>query len=98
MEEMTRELYAGGKLGHLKLFVQKVSPTKAPQIVGTLIDLGLDSQRICEIINPLGAAVFAQDATFVSRLIHECERRDQLAILQPWLQVSLNQLSLAQHA
>mmetsp|Transcript_41068 Transcript_41068/g.102128 ORF Transcript_41068/g.102128 Transcript_41068/m.102128 type:complete len:469 (+) Transcript_41068:1890-3296(+) len=91
-EEMTRKLHEHGKHGHLKLYIQKVNPTKAPQVVATLLGVGFDPQRLRDMLAPIGAKAFAGDPTFIPRLIRAFEERDLLATLQPWLQVQVETL------
>ena len=83
--EMATLFYTQRRLGHVTLYVQKVHPAAAPQVVGALLDAGLEPPRVAELIAPLGLRELGRDATVAARLVEACEARGQLSLLQPWL-------------
>ncbi|KAL3901077.1 MAG: hypothetical protein SGPRY_012342, partial [Prymnesium sp.] len=93
VEEMSSLLHSHSKHGHLKLYVQKLSPHQAPTVAAALLDAGCDGGRICEILGrpspPLPSPSSpppTEETSVVARVIEAFESRDQLPALEPWLQ------------
>ena len=83
--EMATILHERRQHRHLALYVQRVNPTRAPQILGALLDAGCEPARAAELISSLNSAELARDPSLAARLIAACDDRGQLSMLQGWL-------------
>ena len=90
--EMAAIFHSQGKLKHLALYVSKVNPAAAPQIVGGLLDAGADPATVAQMLTPIDASELGKDATLATRLIATCEEREQLGLLKPWLEARADDL------
>jgi clathrin heavy chain len=80
IDELTEYLYLNSLLQYIEVYVTKVSPTKTPQVVGKLFDLGANEDFIKRILMAVGTACP------VDELVEFAETRNRLRLLQPWLE------------
>mmetsp|Transcript_32005 Transcript_32005/g.47250 ORF Transcript_32005/g.47250 Transcript_32005/m.47250 type:complete len:1732 (+) Transcript_32005:118-5313(+) len=80
VDELTEYLYLNSLLQYVEVYVTKVSPTKTPQVVGKLFDLGANEDFIKRILMAVGTACP------VDELVEIAETRNRLRLLQPWLE------------
>mmetsp|Transcript_46155 Transcript_46155/g.70589 ORF Transcript_46155/g.70589 Transcript_46155/m.70589 type:complete len:1732 (-) Transcript_46155:57-5252(-) len=80
VDELTEYLYLNSLLQYIEVYVTKVSPTKTPQVVGKLFDLGANEDFIKRILMAVGTACP------VDELVEIAETRNRLRLLQPWLE------------
>lgn len=80
VDELTDYLYNNSLLQYIEVYVTKVSPTKTPQVVGKLFELGANEDFIKRILMAVGTACP------VDELVEIAETRNRLRLLQPWLE------------
>eukprot|EP00736_Rhodelphis_marinus_P012217 Rmarinus@m.21906 len=80
VEELTHYMYNNNMLKFIEGYVQKVNPSKTPQVVGALLDLDCQEEFVKELINSVGRMAP------VAELVEEVEKRNRLKILLPWLE------------
>jgi len=80
VDELAEYLYLNSLLQYIEVYVTKVSPTKTPQVVGKLFDLGANEDFIKRILMALGTACP------VDELVEMAETRNRLRLLQGWLE------------
>uniref|UniRef100_A0A7S4AXC6 Clathrin heavy chain n=1 Tax=Pseudo-nitzschia australis TaxID=44445 RepID=A0A7S4AXC6_9STRA len=80
VDELTDYLYLNSLLQYIEVYVTKVSPTKTPQVIGKLFDLGANEDFIKRILMAVGTACPVDD------LVEIAETRNRLRLLQPWLE------------
>lgn len=80
VDELTEYLYLNSLLQYVEVFVTKVSPTKTPQVIGKLFDLGANEDFIKRILMAVGTACPVEE------LVEIAETRNRLRLLQPWLE------------
>merc|ERR1712238_215174 len=80
VDELTEYLYLNSLLQYIEVYVTKVSPTKTPQVVGKLFDLGANEDFIKRLLMAVGTACPVDD------LVEIAETRNRLRLLQPWLE------------
>ncbi|KAF5839265.1 clathrin heavy chain 2 [Dunaliella salina] len=80
VEDLTTFLYNNNLLRYIEGYVQKVSPGKAPQVVGAL----LDAEAPDEFINNLLLSV--RSLLPVDKLVQVVEARHRLKLLTPFLE------------
>merc|ERR1719343_865128 len=80
VDELTEYLYLNSLLQYIEVYVTKVSPTKTPQVIGKLFDLGANEDFIKRILMAVGTACP------VDELVEIAETRNRLRLLQPWLE------------
>ena len=80
IDELTEYLYLNSLLQYIEVYVTKVSPTKTPQVVGKLFDLGSNEDFIKRLLMAVGTACP------VDELVEIAETRNRLRLLQPWLE------------
>jgi clathrin heavy chain len=83
ISELTSYLYSNNLMKYIEVYVQKVSPQKTPQVVGKLLDLDANEDFIRGLLNSV------RNMCPVDPLVEECERRNRLRLLQPWLEARI---------
>lgn len=66
------------------MYVAKVSPQKAPKVVGKLLDLDCNEDYIKSLLNQIPQCP-------VDELVEQVETRNRLRLLQPWLETRVSQ-------
>mmetsp|Transcript_18983 Transcript_18983/g.34166 ORF Transcript_18983/g.34166 Transcript_18983/m.34166 type:complete len:1741 (-) Transcript_18983:249-5471(-) len=80
VDELTEYLYLNSLLQYVEVYVTKVSPTKTPQVVGKLFDLGANEDFTKRILMAVGTACPVEE------MVEIAETRNRLRMLQPWLE------------
>jgi len=83
VDELTEYLYLNSLLQYVEVYVTKVSPTKTPQVVGKLFDLGANEDFVKRILMAVGSACP------VDEMVEIAETRNRLRLLQPWLEAGV---------
>lgn len=83
VEAMTTYLFNNQLHKHILVYVEKMSPQNAPQVVGRLLDLDADEKFIQQILT------YSHQCP-VDRLVDEVERRNRLRLLKPFLENLVN--------
>ncbi|KXZ42859.1 hypothetical protein GPECTOR_114g310 [Gonium pectorale] len=91
VEDLTQYLFANNMLRYIEGYVQKVSPQKAPAVVGAL----LDCEAPDEFINNLILSV--RSLLPVDGLVEAVERRNRLKLLTPFLEHLISEGSQDPH-
>eukprot|EP00775_Hariotina_reticulata_P002628 gene2628-2929_t len=91
VEDLTSYLYNNSLLKYIEGYVQKVSPTKTPQVVGAL----LDCEAPDDFINNLILSV--RSLLPVDALVEQVEKRNRLKLLTPFLEHLIREGSTDPH-
>lgn len=73
-------LYQGAMTKYIEIYVQKVNPTRAPEVIGALMDVD------CEEIVIKNLLLSVTGSFPVDKLIEETEKRNRLKVCLPWLE------------
>jgi clathrin heavy chain len=84
-EELTQYLYNNKLSKFIEVYVQKVAPAKTPLVVGKLLDLDADEDFIKATLASVGMLCP------VGPLVEECEKRNRLRLLQPFLEARVSE-------
>lgn len=84
VEELTQYLYSNNMLKYIEVYATKVSPQKAPHVIGKLLDLDCNEDYIKNLLNSIPQCP-------VDDLVAEVEKRNRLRLLQPYLENLVNQ-------
>lgn len=85
IEELATYLYTNQLLKYIEVYVVKVNPLNTPKFVGTLIDLDCSEDFIKQLLQTV------RSACPVEALVEECEKRNRLRLLQPWLEARVSE-------
>ena len=85
VDEMTRYLYNNNMKRFIEVYISKVSPQKAPQVIGKLLDLDADEDFIKKCLE------LSRNECPVDELVEEVEKRNRLRLLQPWLETKVSE-------
>jgi len=80
VDELTEYLYQNSLYNYIEVYVTKVSPTRTPQVVGKLFDLGANEDFVKKILMSVGSACPVDD------MVEIAETRNRLRMLQQWLE------------
>ncbi|KAJ6238519.1 clathrin heavy chain [Anaeramoeba flamelloides] len=80
VEDLTRYLYKNSATSYIETYVQKINPNKAPQVIGTLLDLDVNEDYIKELIMSIRGLVPVNELSLI------LEKRNRLKILLPMLE------------
>ena len=78
--DLTHFLYSNNMLRYIEGYVQKVNPSKAPQVVGGLLDVEAPEEFINNLILSVRSLIP------VEQLCEEVEKRNRLKLLNPFLE------------
>ncbi|KAG7385041.1 hypothetical protein PHYPSEUDO_001977 [Phytophthora pseudosyringae] len=84
VEELTQYLYSNNLMKYIDVYVTKVSPHKAPIVIGKLLDLDCNEDYIKNLLNQVAQCP-------VDDLCEQVEKRNRLRLLQPWLETRVAQ-------
>lgn len=83
--ELTEYLHKQGMAKFIEVYVSKVSPSKAPEVVGKLLDLDADEDFIKELL------FMVRHSCPVAQLVEAVETRNRLRLLQGWLEAKISE-------
>jgi len=78
--ELTDYLYKNSLMKYIEVYVVKVNPLQCPSVIGSLIDLDCSEDFIKTLLQNVRAACP------IEPLVAECEKRNRLKVLLPWLE------------
>eukprot|EP00210_Caulerpa_lentillifera_P001245 g1201.t1 len=85
VEDLTHYLFSNNMLKYIEGYVQKVNPSKGPQVVGALVDAEAPDEFITNLIISVRALVP------IEKLVAEIETRNRLKILSPVLELLISE-------
>jgi clathrin heavy chain len=77
--DLTTYLYKNNLSDYIKAYVQKINSANTPQVVGTLIDLDCPEDYMRSLV------LSVRDVP-IDELVEQCEKRNRLRLIQPWLE------------
>lgn len=80
VDELTKYLYKNNYQKYINIYVLRVNPSAAPQVLGSLIDVECEENYIRGILAELRATCPPEP------LIEEFEKRSRLRVLENWLE------------
>ena len=78
--ELVLYLHQNGLQRFIEVFIQRINPSRTPAVVAVMLDIGCDAEVIQSMLQT------APPAFSVEELTTECEIRNQLRVLQPFLE------------
>jgi hypothetical protein len=82
VEDLTRYLHVNKLMKYVDVYVTKVSPEKAPAVIGTLLDLEYEEEDIKRLLRQIPQC-------HVGDLCEQVEKRRRLPLLQSWLETRI---------
>lgn len=79
VHDLVLYLYHNNLQNFIETYVQKVNPSRTPEVVGGLLDVGCDEDTIKNLL------LSVQGDVPVDKLCEEVEQRNRLKLLLPWL-------------
>ncbi|KAJ3163550.1 hypothetical protein HDU86_000131 [Geranomyces michiganensis] len=80
VHDLVMFLYQNNMYKFIEIYVQKVNPTRAPEVIGALLDVDCDENIIKTLLMSVRGAVP------IDRLVEETEKRNRLKLLLPFLE------------
>jgi len=80
VEELTLYLYGNNMMRYIEVYVQKVNPTRTPEVVGSLLDAGCAEDTVKSMVMQV------RNLCPIDQLVEACESRNRLKMLLPWLE------------
>ncbi|KAI1481730.1 hypothetical protein K445DRAFT_315045 [Daldinia sp. EC12] len=77
-------LYQNQRFNAIEVYVQRVNPSRTPEVIGGLLDVDCDESVIKNLLTTINPASIPIDA-----LVHEVETRNRLKLLLPFLEATL---------
>ncbi|KAI1134523.1 clathrin heavy chain [Hypoxylon sp. FL0543] len=77
-------LYQNQRFNAIEVYVQRVNPSRTPEVIGGLLDVDCDESVIKNLLTTVNPASIPIDA-----LVHEVETRNRLKLLLPFLEATL---------
>ncbi|RCH95010.1 hypothetical protein CU098_001694, partial [Rhizopus stolonifer] len=79
VHDLVLYLYHNNLQNFIETYVQKVNPSRTPEVIGGLLDVGCDENTIKNLL------LSVQGELPVDKLCEEVEQRNRLKLLLPWL-------------
>jgi clathrin heavy chain len=79
IKEMTKYLWENGFTMYIEMYVLRVNPANAGEVLGALLDLGVEESYIKTLLNSIGGNCRAEI------LVREFDNRNKLRLLESWL-------------
>ncbi|KAI8968277.1 hypothetical protein BDF20DRAFT_827793 [Mycotypha africana] len=79
VHDLVLYLYHNNLQNFIETYVQKVNPSRTPEVIGGLLDVGCDEDTIKNLL------LSVQGEVPVDKLCEEVEQRNRLKLLLPWL-------------
>ena len=80
IKEMTRYLWENNFSVFIEMYVLRVNPANSGEVLGCLMDLGVEESYIKQLLNTIGSNCK------IESLINEFETRNRLRLLEQWLE------------
>mmetsp|Transcript_7985 Transcript_7985/g.15241 ORF Transcript_7985/g.15241 Transcript_7985/m.15241 type:complete len:1712 (+) Transcript_7985:39-5174(+) len=84
IDELTQYLYSNDMYVFIPAFVQRMNPKACPKVIGALLDLNANEEKIKELLDNVVCP--RDDPQFVDKLVEEVEKRNRLKLLKPFLE------------
>jgi len=78
-------LYQNNSFTNIEIYVQKVNTSRTPEVIGALLDVDCDENAIKSLLMSVQGPIPIDD------LVNECEKRNRLKLLLPFLEKKLNE-------
>jgi len=78
-------LYQNNSFTNIEIYVQKVNTSRTPEVIGALLDVDCDENAIKSLLMSI------QGPVPIDALVEECEKRNRLKLLLPFLEKKLNE-------
>jgi len=78
-------LYQNNSFTNIEIYVQKVNTSRTPEVIGALLDVDCDENAIKSLLMSI------QGPIPIDELVNECEKRNRLKLLLPFLEKKLNE-------
>jgi len=85
VDDLTKYLFKNNFFKHIEVYVLRLSPQAAPQVLGTLIDLECEERYIIGLLSGI------RSNCPVDQLVVEFEKRNRLRLLEPWLEARVSE-------
>jgi hypothetical protein len=85
VEELTQYLYKNNMIKYIEVYVQKVNPARTPKVVGALLDHDCAEDIVKKLVMTVGPYCPCE------QLVEECETRNRLKLVLPWLEARYNE-------
>ncbi|KAG0798102.1 hypothetical protein G6F22_004554 [Rhizopus arrhizus] len=79
IHDLVLYLYHNNLHNFIETYVQRVNPSRTPEVIGGLLDVGCDERTIGDLL------LSVQGDLPVDKLCEEVEKRNRLKLLLPWL-------------
>ncbi|KAI8915232.1 hypothetical protein DFJ77DRAFT_461771 [Powellomyces hirtus] len=91
VHDLVMFLYQNNLYKFIEIYVQKVNPTRAPEVIGALLDVDCDENIIKSLLMSVRGAVP------IDRLVDETEKRNRLKLLLPFLESKVKEGNTDSH-
>jgi len=95
LEELTTFLFNNNLVQFLDAFVQRMAPSAAPAVVGTLLDLNAGEEQVKKMLD--GIRPPADDPEWVGKVTEVLEKRNRLRLFRTWLEARVAEESKDTH-
>jgi clathrin heavy chain len=85
VEELSKYLYTNNMLKFIQIYVADMNPMAAPKVTAALLDCDCSEEVIQQII------IAVRNRCNGAELVQECEVRNRLKILKPWLEMVITE-------
>ena len=85
VHDLVLYLYHNNLQNFIETYVQKVNPSRTPEVIGGLLDVGCDEDVIKNLLLSVKGDVP------VGKLCEEVEQRNRLKLLLPWLNMKVTE-------
>ena len=83
VHDLVLYLYQNMMLNYIEVYVQRVNSTRAPQVIGGLLDVDCDEGVIKNLLESVTGPIP------VDELVDEVEKRNRLKLILPWLKTQI---------
>ncbi|KAH9902039.1 clathrin heavy chain [Xylariomycetidae sp. FL2044] len=84
VHDLVLYLYQNRNFQAIEVYVQRVNPSRSPEVVGGLLDVDCDEKIIKDLLSSINPASIPIDS-----LVEQVEQRNRLKILLPFLEATL---------
>ncbi|KAI8057181.1 hypothetical protein BDF22DRAFT_669946 [Syncephalis plumigaleata] len=85
VRDLVMFLYKKNMFRFIEVYVQKVNPSRAPSVIGALLDVDCDENMIRSLLMSIQVPIP------VDELTHEVEQRNRLKLILPYLEVRIRE-------
>ena len=85
VHDLVLHLFRNNLYKYIEIYVQKVNPGRTPEVVGALMDVDCEEPMVKTLLMSV-TSPFSVD-----RLVEECEKRNRLKLILPYLEMKIKQ-------